>query len=129
MLDDTPNQPSKFKTKNWVEVNNKSHGVYKTGCKIKFKTSMLMSSSCDHTEAYIFIKGTITVSDTGTGTTPNNGNKKVIFKNCAPFSKCISEINNTEIDLAKEIDVLLSMYNLIEYSDNYWKFYGIIIEK
>ena len=88
-----------------------------------------MSSSCDHTEAYIFIKGTITVSDTGTGTTPNNGNKKVIFKNCAPFSECISEINNTEIDLAKEIDVLLSMYNLIEYSDNYWKFYGIIIEK
>ena len=54
----------------------------------------------------------------------NNTNKKVIFKNCAPFTDCISKINNTQVDNAKDIDIVMPMYNLIEYSDNYSKTSG-----
>ena len=69
---------------------------------------------------YILVKGTITVNNTSAqGVAANNTNKEVIFKNCGPFSNCISEINNTQIDNAKDIDIVMPMYNLIEYSDNY----------
>ena len=61
---------------------------------MKLKTSMLESSLCDYSHAYIFVKGTITVNNTAAADA-NNTNKKVIFKNCAPFTNCISEINNT----------------------------------
>ena len=54
----------------------------------------------------------------------NNSNKKVIFKNCAPFTDCISKINNTQVDNAKDIDIVMPMYNLLEYSDNYSKTSG-----
>ena len=54
----------------------------------------------------------------------NNTNKKVVFENCAPFTNCISEINNTQVDNAKDIDIVMPMYNLIEYSDNYSKTSG-----
>ena len=83
---------------------------------------MLKSSSCDYSNAYILVKGTITVNDTAAADADaNNTNKKVIFKNCAPFTNCISEINNTQVDNAKNIDIVMCMYNLIEYSDNYSK--------
>ena len=86
---------------------------------------MLKSSLCDYSDAYILVKGTITVNNTAAqGAAANNTNKKVIFKNCAPFTNCISEINNTQIDNAKDIDIVMSMYNLIEYSDNYAKTTG-----
>ena len=93
--------------------------------KIKFKTSMLRSSWCDYSDAYIVFKGNITVNNTsGVGAAANNTNKKVIFKNCAPFTNCISKINNTQIDNAEYIDIVMPMYNLIEYSDNYSKTSG-----
>ena len=85
---------------------------------INFKTTVLKSSSCDYSDAYIFVEGTITVNNTADA---SNTNKKVIFKNCAPFTNCISEINNTQVDNAKDIDIVIPMYNLIEYSDNYSK--------
>ena len=81
---------------------------------------MLKSSLCDYSDAYILIKGTISVNNTAAaGAAGNNINKKVIFKNCAPFTNCISEINNTQIDNAKDIDIVMPIYNLVEYSDNY----------
>ena len=83
---------------------------------------MLKSSLCDYSDAYILVKGTISVNNTAAqGTAANNTNKKVIFKNCAPFTNCISEINNTKLDNAKDIDIVMPMYNLIEYNDNYVK--------
>ena len=86
---------------------------------------MLKSSFCDYSDAYILAKGTISVNNTAAqGAAANNTNKKVIFKNCAPFTNCISEINNTQIDNAKDIDIVMPMYNLIEYSDNYAKTTG-----
>ena len=90
---------------------------------------MLKSSLCDYSDAYILVEGTVTVNNTAAAAAAaaaavNNANKKVIFKNCAPFTNCISEINNTQIDNAKDIDIVMPMYNLIEYSDNYAKTTG-----
>ena len=123
--DNTLNQPSKFRTRNWIETNDESRGEYNVNSQIKFKTTMLKSSLCDYSDAYILVKGTITVNNSAAqGAAANNTNKKVIFKNCAPFTNCISEINNTQIDNAKDIDIVMPMYNLIEYSDNYAKTTG-----
>ena len=126
LIDDyVSNQPSKFRTRNWVEINDESRGAHNVNSQIKFKTTMLKSSLCDYSDAYILVKGTITVNNTAAqGAAANNTNKKVIFKNCAPFTNCISEINNTQIDNAKDIDIVMPMYNLIEYSDNYAKTTG-----
>ena len=123
--DDASNQPSKFRTRNWIEINDESRGAYNVNSQIKFKTTMLKSSLCDYRDAYILVKGTITVNNTAAqGAAANNTNKKVIFKNCAPFTNYISEINNMQIDNAKDIDIVMPMYNLIEYSDNYTKTTG-----
>ena len=85
--DDASNQPSKFRTRNWVEINYESRGVYNFNSQIKFKTTMLKSSLCDCSDAYILVKGTISVNKTAAaGAAVNNNNKKVIFKNCAPFT-------------------------------------------
>ena len=120
LIGDTPNQPSKFRTRNWVEINDESRGTYNVNSKIKFKTTMLKSSLCNNSDAYILVKGTISINNTAAqGAAANNINKQVIFKNCAPFTNRISEINNTQIDNAKYINIVMSMYNLIEYSDNY----------
>ena len=101
------NQPSKFRTKNLVEINVESRGTYNTNAQIKFKAAMLKSSLCDYADAYILVKGTITVDDTSAaGDDANNTSKKVIFKNCAPFTNCISEINNAQVDNAKYIDTV-----------------------
>ena len=119
------NQPSKFRTKNWVEINDDSRETYGINSQIKFKTAMLKSSLCDSSDAYILCKGNIKVDNTAAaGANANNTDKKVLFKNCAPFTDCISEINNTQIDNAKYIDIVMPMYNLIEYSDNYSKTSG-----
>ena len=90
---------------------------------------MLRSSSCDYGDVYILVTGNTSVNNTAAaGAAANNINKKVIFKNCAPFTNCISKINNTQIDNAEYIDIVMPMYNLIEYSDNYsetWKLMAI----
>ena len=93
---------------------------------IKFKTTMLKSSLCDYSDAYIFVEGTITVNNTAAADADaNNTNKKVILKNCAPFTNYISEIkNNIQEENAKDIDIVMPMYKLIEYSDNYSKTSG-----
>ena len=98
-------------------------GRYNVNSKIKFKTTMLKSSLCDYSDAYIIVKGTITVNNTA-GAAANNTNKKVIFKSCAPFTNYISDINNTQVNNAKDIDIVMPIYNLIEYSDNYAKTSG-----
>ena len=125
MLDSGLNKPSKFRARNWVEINDEIRGAYSPNKQIRFKTAMLRSSLCDYSDAYILVKGNITVNNTAAeGAAANNTNKKVIFKNCAPFTNCISKINNTQIDNAEYIDIVMPMYNLIEYSDNYSKTSG-----
>ena len=89
-MDGGSNQPSKFRRKNWVEINDESRGTYNINSQIKFKTTMLRSSLCDYSDGYILVKGTIAVNNTAAADADaNNTNKKVIFKNCAPFTNCI----------------------------------------
>ena len=128
-------QPSKFRTRNWVEINDESRGTY-TSNDIKFKTTMLRPNLCDYADAYIFVKGTVTITGYPrpaagrieaqllAARQADERNKGVAFKNCAPFTKCISTIYNAHVDNAQDIDIVIAMYNLIEYSDNYSKTSG-----
>ena len=94
---------------------------------------MLKSNLCDYADAYILVKGAIKITGAGNDDAAKQADERdkgVVLKNCAPFTKCISRINNTHIDNAQDIDILMSMYNLIEYSDNYsrtsaslWQYY------
>ena len=121
------NQPSKFRTINWVEINDESRAGYTNGSNITFKTTILRSSLCDYADAYILVKVTVTTTRAGDDAAARQAderNKGVIFKNCAPFTKCISKINDMEIDNAQDIDIVMPMYNLIEYSNNYSKTSG-----
>ena len=77
---------------------------------------MLRSDLCDFSDAYIAVKGTVTVKRNNAAKTRN---KKLIFKSNAPFRSCISKINNTFIDNAEDLGIAMPMYNLLEYSDNY----------
>ena len=126
LLNNESSQPSNFRTRNWVEINNDSRGTY-TDANIKFKTTKLKSNLCDYADAYIFVKGKITVTGAGdydASRQADERDKGVTFKNCGPFTKCISRINDTDIDNAQDIDIVMPMYNLIEYSDNYSKTSG-----
>ena len=79
---------------------------------------MLRYNLCHYIDAYILVKGNISVNNTAAATATNNTDKKVIFENCAPFTNCISKINNTQFDNAEYTDIVIPMYNLTEYSDN-----------
>ena len=81
---------------------------------------MERSTSCGYSDAYMLVKGTIIVTNTAAQGQQSNGTKKkVIFKNCATFTNYIRRINNTQVDDAQDIDVVMPMYNLIQYSNNY----------
>ena len=125
LIDNKPNQPTKFRTKNWVEINDDSRGTYNTNSQIKFKTSMLKSSLCDYSDTDILVKGTISTVRVQAPVEPDNAGKEVVFKNCAPLTDCINEINNTQIDNPKGIDVVMPMHNLME-SSNDMKFMAIL---
>ena len=94
-----------------------------------FKTTMLRSSLCDYADAYVLVKGIITITGAENDAAARRADeriRRVIFKNCAPFTKCISKINDTEIDNAQDIDIVMPIYYLIEYSDSYSKFMAIL---
>ena len=110
----------RFITKKWIKVYDQSGRNYNVNKEIRIKTSMLKSDLCDFSDAFIVVKGTITV------TNPDNAKRKksVAFKNNAPFINCISKINGVKIDNAEDLDVVMPMYNLLEYSKNYRKTTG-----
>ena len=96
LLNNGSNKPSKFRTRNWVETNDDIKGAYSPNKQISFKTAMLRSSLRDYSDAYILVKGNIAVNNiAGAGAAAINTDKRVIFKNCSPFTNCISKINNT----------------------------------
>ena len=104
-----------LRQKKWIEINGLSSGQYSGNKNIKFKTSTLRSDLCDYSDAYIVVKGRVTVR----GNNVNIINKKLTFKKNAPFRSCVSKISNILIDNAEDFDILVPMYNLLEYSDNY----------
>ena len=119
--------------KKWFKINYQSRGTYNTNIDTRIKTTMLKSSLCDYSDTYILVKGWIKITGVGDDAAARQAierNKGVIFKNCASSTNRKSKINNTKIDNAKEIDIVMPKYNLIEYSDNcskisgsLWKYY------
>ena len=127
LLDYSSNKTSKFRAKNWVEINDESRGKYNDDKQIRFKTTMLKSSLCDYSDAYILVKGKIAVTGEA-ARQADERDKGVAFKNSASFISCKSDINNVEIDYCQDIDIIMPMYNLIEYSDNYSKTSGSLLQ-
>ena len=111
----------RFITKKWVEVYDQSGGNYNVNKEIRIKTSMLRSDLCDYSDAYIVVKGDITLEGDNDA---NKRNKNLAFKNNAPFINCISKINGVKIDNAEDLDIVMPIYNLLEYSKNYTKTTG-----
>ena len=120
-------QLSKFGTREYVRVNSLSN-TYNENKSIRFKTPMLRSNLCDYSDAYILVKGTITVTAPGVNNNVNDIRDKrsrpVISKNSAPFVSCMTRINGELIEDADDLDIVMSMYNLLEYSKNYRKTIG-----
>ena len=113
-------QLSKVVTRQYVKVNSLSN-TYNENKSIRFKTPMLRSSLCDYSDVYILVKGTATVTGNEHG---DRQNRPLILKNNAPFVSCMTKINNEFIEDADDLDIVMPMYNLLEYSKNYRKTIG-----
>ena len=120
LLDKIDTDSKYFATRKWYIINdenNTNYGVNKdTGADnpdtIKYDTKVLKPNLCDYAEAYILVNGTIRVANALNATT-------LALKNCAPFTKSNLKINDEHVDTAENLDIVMPMYNLIEYSDNY----------
>ena len=120
LLDKIDTDSKHFANKKWYMINdenNTNYGVNKdTGADnpdtIKYDTRVLKPNLCDYAEAYILVDGTTRATNAVNAT-------RLGLKNCAPFSKCNPEINDEHVDTAENLDIVMPMYNLIEYSDNY----------
>ena len=116
LLGDADNESSKFATRKWYVINDQNNTDYgdgdENGTTIKFETKVIKSNLCDYSDAYILVTGDITTAN-------GDANTKVAFKNCAPFTKCVTHISDEHVDNANNLDILMPMYNLTEYSDNY----------
>ena len=120
---------SKFVTREYVRVNSLIN-TYNENKSIRFKTPMLRSNLCDYSDTYIIVKGTITVTAPGVNNNANNirdkRNRPVILKNNGPFVSCITRINGELTEDADDLDIVMSMYKLLQYSKNYRKTIGLL---
>ena len=124
LLDKDDTDSKHFATQKWYIINDENstnYGVDKnTGANnpdiIKYDTRVLKPNLCDHAEACILVGGTIRAEPANAA---NAAAARLAFKNCTPFTKCNLEINNEHVDTAENLDIVMPMYNLIEYSDNY----------
>ena len=116
LLNESDNEFSKFATRKWYNINDQNNGQYGTGdgngTTIQFETKVIKSNLCDYSDAYILVTGNITAAG-------RNANTKVAFKNCSIFKRPVIHVNGEHIKTAKSLDIVMSMYNLLEYSDNY----------
>ena len=124
LLNVSDNEHSKFCNKKWYIIDSESKDNYSHKNSIQFSITLLESSLCDYADAYILVTGNITVTRTIAGDPvqrkqPLNAATQVVFKNCAPFKNCRTEINDTFADYADFINITMPKYNLIEYNDNY----------
>ena len=116
LLGDADNESSKFAARKWYVINDQNNTDYGEGNEdsttVKFETKVIKSNLCDYSDTYILVTGDIT-------STGGNANTRVAFKNCAPFTRCTTHINDEHIDNADNLDIIKPMYNLIEYNNNY----------
>ena len=126
LLGNVDNKSSKFATRKWYVINDQNNTVYgeenEDSRTVKFETRVIKSNLCDYSDAYILVTGDITA-------TAGNADTRVAFKNYAPCTKCITHINHECVDNADNFDIVMPLYNLTEYSNNYfdtsgslWKF-------
>ena len=109
---------SKFVTRKWNIINDNSKSNNDATNEVTYNTEVLKSSPCDYNDSYILVRGDITLVAALT--------TQEAFKNCAPFTKCIIKIDETTIDDAEDLDLLLPMYNLLEYTSNHSETKGIL---
>ena len=116
LLSSSDNESSKFATRKWYIINDQNNGQYGRGNEndstIKFETKVIKPNLCDYSDAYVLVTGDIKVVDVAADT-------NVGFKNCAPFTRCVTHINDEHVETAENLDIIMPMYNLLEYSDNY----------
>ena len=116
LLHDSNNKSSKFATRKWYIINDQNNGQYGIGNEndsiVKSETKVIKPNLCDYSDAYILVTGDIKVAAVA-------ANTNVSFKNFAPFTRCVTHINDEHVETAENLDIIMSMYNLIEYSDNY----------
>ena len=116
LLGNADKESLKSATRKWYVINDQSNTDYgdgdENGATIKFETKVIKSNLCDYSEAYILVTGDITAAN-------GDANTKVAFKDCAPFTKCVTHKNDEHVDNAHNLDIVMPVYNLIEYSDNY----------
>ena len=116
LLGDANNESSKIAKRKWYFINDQSNTYYGEGDEdsttVKFETKVIKSNICDYSNAYTLVTGNIKTNGDG-------ANDRVAFKDCAPFTKCITHTNDEDVDNADSLDIIMSMYNLMEYSDNY----------
>ena len=105
-LGNAENESLKFATRKWYVINNQNNADNgdgdENGATIKFETKVIKSNLCDYSDAYILVTGDITA-------TGGDANTKVAFKNCAPFTKCVTHINDEHVDNADNLDIVISM--------------------
>ena len=110
------NESSKFATKKWYIINDLNNGQYRigneSGTTIKFETKVIEPNLCDYSDAYVLVTGDIAAVG-------GDANTRIAFKNCAPFRKCVTHINDEHAETAENLDIIVPMYHLLEYSDNY----------
>ena len=116
LLGNVNNESSKFVTRKWYVISDQNNADYGEGNEdsttVKFETKVIKSNLCDYSDAYILVTGNITA-------TGGDANTRVAFKSCAPSTKCITHIDNEHVDNVDNLDIVIPMYSLIEYSDNY----------
>ena len=116
LLGDVDNESSKFTTRKWYVISDQNNTVYGKGNEdnrtVKFETRVIKSNLCDYSDPYILVTEDITA-------TGGNADTSVAFKTCAPFTKCITYINDEYVDNADNLDIVMPMQNLPQYSDNY----------
>ena len=116
LLNESNNESSKFATRKCYIINDQNNGQYGRGSEndstIKFETKVIKPNLCDYSDAYILVAGDIKVADVA-------ANTNVAFKNCAPFARCVRHVNDEHVETAENLDIIMPIYNLIEYSDNY----------
>ena len=116
LLNDSNKEFSKFATRKWCITNDQNNGQYGRGNEndstIKFETKVIKPNLCDYSDAHILLAGDIKFADV-------RADNNVVFKNCAPFTRCVTHINDEHVETAENLDIIMPLYNLIEYSDNY----------
>ena len=116
LLNGSDNESLKFATRKWYIINDQNNGQYgnrdENGTTIKFETKVIKSNLCDYSDTYVLV--TRDIAAVG-----GDENTPIAFKNCAPFTRCVTHINDEHVETAENLNLIMFMYNLLEYSDNY----------